>query len=181
MEKKDNNNISKDNSNMTKDIVKQKHSLNNTWVVWIHKIYDKNWLKESYKQLYSFNTIEGFWKFYKVIPDYSTNMYFLMREGVFPLWEDAKNRNGGTWSYIIEKEDINSHWVQMSAKMIGEIITSDNKYRNDINGISLSPRTNVAIIKIWNKTKSLEKKISLNLDEEYLNNLRYKTHKKSKK
>ena len=29
-----------------KDIVKPKHSLNNTWVVWIHKIYDKNWLKE---------------------------------------------------------------------------------------------------------------------------------------
>ncbi len=64
--------------------------------------------------------------------------------------------------------------------MIGEIITSDNKYKNDINGISISPRTNVAIIKIWNKNKSLEKKISLNLDEPYSNALRYKVHKKVK-
>jgi hypothetical protein len=68
----------------------------------------------------------------------------------------------------------------MSAKMVGEIITANKKHRNDINGISLSPRTNVAIIKIWNRTKSLEKSISLNLDEEHLNNLRYKVHKKSK-
>jgi hypothetical protein len=180
MEKKDNTNMSKDIAKPTKQ-TKQTNLLNNTWIVWIHKIYDTNWLKESYKQLYSFNTIEEFWKFYKAIPDYSTNMYFLMREGVFPLWEDAKNRNGGTWSYIIEKDDINSHWIQMSAKMIGEIITNTNKHKNDINGISLSPRTNVAIIKIWNKTKSLEKSISLNLDEPYSNALRYKVHKKNRK
>jgi|TARA_B110000914_G_C15404846_1_gene419021 hypothetical protein len=180
MEKKDNTNMSKNIVKQTKQ-TKQTNLLNNTWIVWIHKIYDTNWLKESYKQLYSFNTIEEFWKFYKAIPDYSTNMYFLMREGVFPLWEDAKNRNGGTWSYIIEKDDINSHWIQMSAKMIGEIITNTNKHKNDINGISLSPRTNVAIIKIWNKTKSLENSISLNLDEPYSNALRYKVHKKNRK
>ena len=48
--------------------------LNDTWVIWIHKITDKNWLKESYKPIYSFNTIQDFWKFYNAIEDYNTNM-----------------------------------------------------------------------------------------------------------
>ena len=47
----------------------------------------------------------------------------------------------------------------------------------DINGISLSPRTNVAIIKIWNKTASKQEQIKLNIEQKYLDNLRYKLHK----
>jgi hypothetical protein len=151
--------------------------LNDTWVIWIHKITDKNWLKESYKPIYSFNTIQEFWKFFNAIDDYNTNMFFLMREGVFPLWEDAKNRDGGCWSYIIEKDDIKEHWTSVSAQMIGEMIT--NKHKIDINGISLSPRTNVGVIKIWNKTATLEKEFDLNLDVKYLNAIRYKQHTKS--
>jgi hypothetical protein len=151
--------------------------LNDTWVIWIHKITDKNWLKESYKPIYSFNTIQDFWKFYNAIEDYNTNMYFLMREGVFPLWEDAKNRDGGCWSYIIEKDEIREHWTNISAKMIGESITSTHLM--DINGISLSPRTNVGVIKIWNKNSELEEQIKLNIEEQYLNAIRYKLHAKN--
>ena len=156
--------------------VKLYHPLNDTWVIWIHKIYDKNWLKESYKQIYKFNTIEGFWKFYNSIPDFSMNMFFIMREGVFPLWEDKHNIDGGTWSYIIEKEEINSYWKTMSIKLIGETLTNYDSIM-DINGISLSPRTNVAIIKIWNKTASKQEQIKLNIEQKYLDNLRYKLHK----
>jgi len=169
-------NNSIDNQNKETDNLDIK--LNDTWVIWIHKITDKNWLKESYKPIYKFDTINEFWQFYNAINDYTTNMYFLMREGVFPLWEDAKNRGGGCWSYIIEKEAINEHWLSASVKMIGEVITSN--YHADINGISLSPRTNVCVIKIWNKSSSLQTKIKLNLDEQYLNAIRYKLHQVSK-
>ena len=49
----------------------------------------------------------------------------------------------------------------------------------DINGISLSPRTNVGVIKIWNKNSKLEEEIKLNVEEQYLNAIRYKLHTKS--
>ena len=150
--------------------------LNDTWIIWIHKITDKNWLKESYKPIYRVTTIQEFWKFFNAIDDYSNNMYFLMREGVFPLWEDAKNRDGGCWSSIIDKEQMNEYWIKTSAKMVSEIISENHK--EDINGISLSPRTNVCVVKIWNKTSALESEIKLNLDEKILTTIRYKAHNK---
>ena len=74
-----------------------------------------------------------------------------MRENIFPIWEAPENKKGGCWSYMISKLDIDKIWIKTSIKLIGETLTNiDNIY--NINGISLSPRTNVGIIKIWTKT-----------------------------
>ena len=105
-------------------------------------------------------------------------MFFLMRDGIFPLWEDESNINGGVWSYIVQKKEVNSCWIDISIKTIGELLT-DEEYLSDINGISLSPRTNVGIIKIWNSDKS--KTYELYIDDKYKGELRYEANENKNK
>ena len=72
-----------------------KNILNDEWVLWCHDIKDSNWGKDSYIKVYSFNTIEDFWKLYKNLNNVDNIMLFLMKKGIFPLWEDMHNRDGG--------------------------------------------------------------------------------------
>ena len=65
-----------------------KNILNDEWVLWCHDIKDSNWGKDSYIKVYSFNTIEDFWKLYKNLNNVDNIMLFLMKKGIFPLWED---------------------------------------------------------------------------------------------
>ena len=48
-------------------MVQHSFPLKNKWTIWIHDLYDKNWAIDSYKKLYSFDTIEGFWTFYNIL------------------------------------------------------------------------------------------------------------------
>ena len=45
-------------------------------------------------------------------------------------------------------------WLYLSINICGEIITKDHKNMDSINGISLSPKKNFCIIKIWNNDKN---------------------------
>ena len=65
--------------------------------MWAHLPHDTNWGIDSYKPIYTFDSIEAIVTLYKIIPDNMVKncMLFLMREGIIPTWEDEKNRNGG--------------------------------------------------------------------------------------
>ena len=101
-----------------------------------------------------------------------------MKEGIFPRWEDHNNINGGSWSYIIPKLKSNESWLYISIIAISENLVN-YEYKDEINGISLIPRTNVSVIKIWNKYYKNYTKINLKINNKYFDNsnTRYKKHK----
>ena len=137
------------------------HPTNSEWVVWYHDHQDKNWTLTSYKKLYEFNTIEGFWDLYKewnnYLPNIYDGMFFLMKKvdgkPIYPLWEDNQNKNGGFWSFKISKELAESIWFELSICLISEALCRDQSNLSIINGISISPKKNFCIIKIWNNDK----------------------------
>ena len=53
------------------------------------------------------------------------------------------------FSYKIPNKITIPTWKQTSYKMIGESVTKDNALKNDINGITISPKRNFCITKIW--------------------------------
>ena len=65
--------------------------------------------KNSLTQIHCIETVEGFWRVYKHIPEIDALAagvtYHLMRDGREPMWEDVANRNGGTWRFRILKKD----------------------------------------------------------------------------
>ena len=157
------------------------HKLNDRWVLWFHNPVDNDWSIDSYRQICSINTIEEFWELMSYLNGnhISNSMFFLMRKGIKPIWEDEFNENGGCWSFKISKRDVYKAWIELSIALLGEIITLDAKESCHINGISISPKKAFSIIKIWNRDskKSNNSMLSKKIPFIFLNSSIYKGHK----
>ena len=125
------------------------HQLHDTWKFWFHDPLDNNWKLDSYKHIHSINSIENYWKLYAFLNNkiVENSMLFLMRENIEPLWEHKENINGGCWSLKIPKGNITDLWNNISIALLNEDISNDPNI--NINGISISPKKNFCIIKIW--------------------------------
>ena len=71
------------------------HSLKHKWVLWFHKVDDENWKEESYIKVYDIETYEDILFVIQEIPNITSGMFFLMKRGIFPTYEDPENQNGG--------------------------------------------------------------------------------------
>ncbi len=129
------------------------HKLQDSWTLWAHLPHDTDWSLSSYKKISTLETVEDTLILYENLPEVAIKncMLFLMRDGIQPIWEDEKNRNGGCFSYKINNKNVAYSWKNLSYVLLGETLTSENlsKY---INGITISPKKNFCIIKIWLST-----------------------------
>jgi hypothetical protein len=128
--------------------------LNNKWRLWYHSINDTNWDKTSYNNIYDIDNLFD----YRFIIDkfnqlhYQNGMFFLMRDNIFPNWEDPDNRNGGCLSFKVSSDKIVNEWNNLFLKCVTDNILKNN--HNEINGISISPKKEFNIIKLWFKNHS---------------------------
>ena len=163
------------------------HNLNTNWCFWYHNPIDKTWSLESYVKILEIKTIEEFWRlthnWNDCLPPISEGMFFLMRKlpnnnYINPLWEDKNNRNGGFWSFKINKEDSDEIWNELSINLIAETLSKHINNTMMINGISISPKRNFCIIKIWNNNTALCDKVLLNntINKINFNECMYKCH-----
>ena len=140
-----------------------KTKFNSKWTLWYH--YLKNdWTIKGYKKLYEISTIEEFWLLYNnwnKIGGINNKHFFLMREGILPLWEDPKNINGGCWSFKKDYFQSSNFWNDLSLYLVGETL-SPKPYL--INGISicLKKKGKKSVIKIWNNDKKYNNNDLLN-------------------
>ena len=75
----------------------ENYNLNGKWDLWYHSLSDNKWTKTSYKNIFKIETLVD----YKILIEklelqhLQNGMYFLMRDDIFPNWEDPDNRSGG--------------------------------------------------------------------------------------
>jgi hypothetical protein len=127
------------------------YKLYDKWTLWAHLPHDTNWTFESYIRILTFDTAEAIIMLLETIPEEMTSncMLFIMREGIKPMWEDPKNKKGGCFSYKINNKNVSSVWKNLSYSLVGESLTEDVNVRPCINGITISPKKNFCIVKIW--------------------------------
>ena len=127
------------------------HKLSHQWTLWAHLPHDTNWSASSYKKIYDFETAEAAIAIFETLPPklVMNCMLFLMRKGIVPMWEDAKNRNGGCFSYKVANKEVNQARKQLSYVTVGETISTNLTVLPHVNGITISPKKNFCIIKIW--------------------------------
>tara|TARA_A100001015_G_C15027400_1_gene731276 strand:- start:1985 stop:2467 length:483 start_codon:yes stop_codon:yes gene_type:complete len=131
--------------------------LNNTeneWQVYIHYPNDINWNLDSYKLISNISNIETAIELFNLISEdlYTKCMFFLMRNNISPIWEDKNNINGGAFSYKINNLNTKEIWKKICYQAIGETLLKDISNCNNINGITISPKKNFSILKIWTRT-----------------------------
>jgi Eukaryotic initiation factor 4E len=127
------------------------HTLSDTWILWAHLPHDTDWGIKSYTKIFEFYTLEQAVTITEMLPPklIVNCMLFLMRKGINPIWEDERNRNGGCFSYKIINKDVPGAWKQMSYLLVGETMSDNINIISHINGITISPKKNFCIMKVW--------------------------------
>ena len=127
------------------------HVLSCGWTLWCHLPHDTDWSLKSYIKLYYFNTVEQAVSVTEMLPPklVMNCMLFLMREGITPIWEDVRNRNGGCFSYKVSNKDVSDCWRQLTYVLVGNSISVNKTVLPVVNGITISPKKNFCIVKIW--------------------------------
>jgi len=171
--------------------MEDKYKIHDKWDLWYHSLTDNKWTKTSYKNIYSINNLIEYKTLISLldIQHLQNGMYFLMRNNIFPNWEDPDNRCGGCLSYKVPCNDIKNIWNKLVEHCINENIldyTPDETLdiedeelvsnsvedtiklnKCEINGLSISPKKEFNIIKIW--IRNSDKKDDLKLDN--INNI----------
>ena len=124
--------------------------LKNKWVLWFHKVNDNNWSIESYSKVLELNTYYDILFLLKELENITAGMFFLMKENIIPIFEDKHNINGGYWSIRITKKDAYDYWEKILYYLCVDNLTINEEYEKKINGVSISPKINNCIFKIWN-------------------------------
>jgi len=111
------------------------HDLSDKWTLWAHLPHNTDWSIKSYIPISTFATVEDTLAVTETLPSILVEncMLFMMREGIKPTWEDPKNRNGGCFSYVV----------------VGSSVSKNTNFVNCVTGITISPKKNFCIIKIW--------------------------------
>ena len=123
----------------------------NVWNLWAHLPQDSDWSSKSYKLIYKFKTIEDSVAITETISDPLIKgcMLFVMKDGIAPIWEDIKNKNGGCFSYKISNKCVCEIWRELNYVLVGETISNNSSFVSCVTGITISPKKNFCIIKIW--------------------------------
>ncbi len=131
--------------------VTQKNKLFGKWVLWAHLPHDTDWTIRSYKKIMSITTAEEIIKLNQALPEklIKNCMLFLMRDGINPMWEDPKNKDGGCFSFKISNKHVAKVWEKLSYSLVGETLTTNEKMLNTITGITISPKKSFCIMKVW--------------------------------
>jgi len=129
----------------------QQHNLNGKWNMYYHLPHDKCWELSSYSVIMrDIDTAEQVISLNNTIHDniIKNCMLFVMRDGITPMWEDPKNRNGGCFSYKIINKHAPEVWKTLFYLLCGETLCISSEYSKHINGITISPKKHFFIIKI---------------------------------
>ena len=127
------------------------HKLNNNWVLWYHDMNHHDWSIKGYQKLATVGTVEEFWELFNSLPSLVHGMWFFMRDGIPPRWEDEINQEGGAFKFRTKNNQVDSNWLTLAMFLIAEQMCSDPKDAELICGISLSPkRGHVSTLSVWN-------------------------------
>ena len=125
--------------------------LGNHWNLWAHLPHESDWSVKSYKKIYKFTTVEETIAIIDSLPESLVKncMLFIMKDGIVPMWEDPKNRNGGCFSYKVSNKNVCEVWRDLSYVLVGETISNNGQFVSGVTGITISPKKNFCIIKVW--------------------------------
>jgi len=127
------------------DIINKCSKLDDNFTFWFHNPNDTNWALDSYHEILNFSTVEEFWVLHNLIKKQlvENGMFFLMKDGIQPIWEDESNINGGCISFKIDKKSAYQEWEDILIHLIS------GNFNSNVNGVSISPKKNFNILKLW--------------------------------
>lgn len=152
--------------------------LNDTWSLYFHDPSDTNWTMASYVKIADISSANDFWVLARLIGDnFARGMFFIMREAIFPCWDDPSNIDGGCISLKILKTEMMQFWKDLCSKMLCERLLTSTSNWDVVNGISVSPKKHFCIVKIWTRDQTVQHPAQFNLPANYSGEVIYKSNR----
>ena len=167
---------------------KEEFNFDTGYILWYHSVTDKSWAKSSYINLCqdipdkNIKNANELWSIFHALDNnFTAGMFFLMKDGILPMFEDPQNSNGGYWSFKVSKKESNSVWMKLTAGLVGNSLTLNSENMKCITGISISPKISNCVMKIWNNNSKINDLTIFTKEIDYLNpeTLRYNIHNES--
>lgn len=141
---------------MHDDTLFEDRYLDDTWVMYYHASDDEDWTTKSYARLHSIGSVVDYACTWVALRDrVASGILFLMREGVFPCWDDKNNIRGGCLSMKVPLSGAADFWHELCVRTLGDTLVVKERREEDedagfaVNGLSASPKTHFAIFKLW--------------------------------
>lgn len=165
-----------------------KHPLQNKWTLWFYRNAKSKIWEDNLCEITSFDTVEDFWALYNHIETPSKLSqgcdYCLFKSGVKPMWEDARNKNGGRWLLTLAKNqsgaDLDNIWLETLLCLIGEAFDEQG---DEICGAVVNVRNRGHKIALWTgdagkeeAIKKIGRKLKERLNIPQSNALGYQSH-----
>jgi hypothetical protein len=169
---------------MNRDTQMDDSEFNNKWCVWYH-VDTQAWTPKNFKKLCTISKISEFWSMVDGLLNNKNILMehiYIMREGINPVWEDTKNRNGGCWSIKVDLRESLTIFIKILAYIVGETSLFDENKKNistHVMGVSFCSKNSFnAIIQIWNDDKNLNKTTLLHneIAEPFVAEIIYRPH-----
>lgn len=123
--------------------------LQDTWTYRFHDPNNNDWTMGSYVRLADVSSISDMWEVHTCTQKRLVDgMFFVMREHVFPCWDDPENIHGGCISLKVLKTELHTFWEELLIGVLGEVMVTGSDW-SLINGISTSPKRYYCIVKLW--------------------------------
>jgi len=121
-----------------------------SWSVYYHEPENDVWTAESYKKIDTVNSWERLGSLLKELgPHKTTNgLLRVMRGDYSPLWENNANIYGGSYCLKVRRRNAIEVFNRYLAAAALDICAWDKE--NTIVGVTISPKKESCIIKIWN-------------------------------
>ncbi len=121
-----------------------------TWTLYFHSPEESKWTLTTFINLGSMTTWQDFWSVMNKlkVSTLADGMFFLMRDPVPPLWENFQNIRGGSYSFRLDKRDAGEGFISYAIALMTNKLATDSA--NIMNGMSITPKKNFNILKVWN-------------------------------
>jgi len=134
------------------ECLNESRSLHGKWDLYYHLPHDKQWDLSSYKFIAkNISTLDKLIALNETVPEKIVKhcMLFVMKSGITPMWEDVQNRKGGCFSFKVANKMVHEVWNHLFYSLCGETLCVNPEHNKYLNGITISPKKNFCIIKIW--------------------------------
>ncbi|KAL3876015.1 hypothetical protein ACJMK2_033904 [Sinanodonta woodiana] len=133
-----------------------KHPLQNRWALWFFKNDKSKEWTANLKLVHSFDTVEDFWALYNHVQKASKLQsgcdYSLFKDGIQPMWEDERNKDGGRWLISLNKNqratELDNFWLETLLCLIGEAF---DELSDDVNGATINIRNKGDKLGLWTR------------------------------
>lgn len=130
------------------------------WTLYFHAPREKRWTLDTFQKVAAVRTLREMLQVFHELGDkVKRGMFFFMREGVPPLWENYQNIRGGSYSLRGGPEEGSDYYKAYCLAAAAGLATATES--DQIMGVSISPkimngpggahRVGFYVIKVWNR------------------------------